>query len=151
MHLFGPDPKSWESAFAGCQTRNITYTQPLSHTYFCEKWTNDASRLKLDPYSTSRHENLAFWFLKELPIQRDTSRPPKLQYTIQNPTKIHWTPPTQLSTSIWPSTRSVSIIRRPLQRSSVLDLLAVYPSLRPEGNSPQAWRMKHAGIRPDSL
>ena len=53
---------------------------------------------KPDPYSTLRAENQAIWISKVLPIQWDPSRPQILPCKIQNPRKIHRTPPTPLST-----------------------------------------------------
>ena len=91
-------PKHSEIVFWELPAENTVNTGPESRRHFSEKFKNHEHWSKLDPYSTSRAENQAFWISKVLLIQWDPSRPPKQPHKIQNQLNNPWTPPTQMST-----------------------------------------------------
>ena len=92
-------PKHSEIVFWEIQAENTLNTGPESRRHFSEKFKNHEHWSKLDPYSTSRAENQAFWISKVLPIQWDPSRPPKRPHKIQNRSKIQQTSPAKVYTN----------------------------------------------------
>ena len=83
-------PKTSKMRIWKPRPENTTNTVSGSRPDFSEKSENHETRSELDPYSTSRAENQAFWISEVLPIQWDPSGTPKLPYKIQNQPKIQW-------------------------------------------------------------
>ena len=71
-------PKSSKIEILDRQPGNTTNTKLGSRDNFSENHKIHAHRSKLDPYSTNRAENQAFWISKVLPSQWDHWGPPKL-------------------------------------------------------------------------